>query len=141
MKLLKKIKKKLKNFFQKIRNRNVVNDVLQDDYINYYIEDDYDYDYEDELKKDDSDEELSDEDIKIITYSLKRDLCKYTEEEEICSICLCKKYKEVRTFVCSHTFCQDCIIKWYIKRIKEKTTPFCPLCMKEDDYIEDILFI
>lgn len=142
MKLFKKIKKKFKKFLKKImerRRNNEVDNIVDedfDDYIDYYVED-YD-DYEEEFKKDDK--ELSDEDIKIISYSLKRNLPTVKKQEknnDICSICLLEKYKEVRTFVCSHSFCQDCVVGWYIKKIKSNEKPMCPICLREDYYIDD----
>lgn len=52
---------------------------------------------------------------------------------EKCIICLEKKRAETCTFVCSHSFCQPCIVEWYKNCVNKKLKPTCPTCRKEDN--------
>lgn len=60
------------------------------------------------------------------------------DNEEMCSICLEKfdviiaDKKDLRKLKCTHTFCDECILKWLKKHKK------CPLCQTdlEDTYIK-----
>ncbi len=53
--------------------------------------------------------------------------------DEKCSICLNEKRAPTTTFVCSHTFCQPCIVNWYRDCIRRNIRPHCALCRKVDD--------
>lgn len=54
-------------------------------------------------------------------------------KDDICSICNNIKQHKTNTFVCTHSFCQICIVKWY-QECKYKELPCtCPICRKIDD--------
>lgn len=60
----------------------------------------------------------------------------YKEKNE-CIICFSNKKKEVNTFICDHSFCKECLIKWYSSCLEKEKLPYCPLCIKTDyEYIK-----
>lgn len=54
------------------------------------------------------------------------------EFKENCSICLTNFRDPTKTFVCSHVFCQPCIVNWNFKCVKDKKQVSCPLCRTID---------
>jgi hypothetical protein len=55
------------------------------------------------------------------------------KEEEDCSICGFKKQAETTTFVCDHSYCQNCLTKWYFLCVEKHIKPHCPMCRKHDN--------
>ncbi len=56
-----------------------------------------------------------------------------TDEIENCSICGCEKKEKTTTFVCSHSFCQNCLTKSYFLCVELQREPHCPICRKVDN--------
>ncbi len=55
------------------------------------------------------------------------------KEIENCSICSGRKEAETKTFVCNHSFCQQCITSWYFLCVNQGRQPHCPMCRKVDN--------
>jgi hypothetical protein len=55
------------------------------------------------------------------------------KEEEDCPICGFKKEAETTTFVCRHSYCQNCLTKWYFSCVEKNINPHCPICRKHDN--------
>jgi len=59
------------------------------------------------------------------------------ENDDLCPICYCEKEAETRTFVCTHIFCQSCLVTWYKNCKAQGLQPVCPLCKKVDNIWSD----
>ncbi len=55
------------------------------------------------------------------------------KEEELCSICNDVFKHKTSTFVCSHNFCQTCIVQWNVECRRRGVPVTCPVCRKIDN--------
>jgi hypothetical protein len=53
--------------------------------------------------------------------------------DEKCPICSDNLKSPTPTFVCSHVFCQECIVTWYKNCVYNHKPTSCPICRKIDN--------